>query len=147
MGDDMDRIFTLICTLLLAAGIAGGGVWAWDRHPPISAQVLFWRIRLPDSLQAQRDAALAASRIALDGQKRCDASLAVQNRSIAQASAAGAKAMALARKRLDTTKAVNIRLRSAAARLAAFAYVEGETSCQRWNRADGAVVAALMAGK
>lgn len=140
---------------LLAIG--GAAVAAYDRHPPLSwhAHVLFWSpgFDLPGGpvtqAQQQAAAALAASRMAQDGQKRCDASLFVQNASLAQAEQKGAAAVASAQRALDATQAQNTRLWSAAASLAAFPTMAmaGETACQRWDRADGAVIAALMVGR
>lgn len=138
---------------LLAIG--GAGALAYDRHPPLSwhVHVLFWHpgIDLPGGpvvvAQAQAAAALAASRMAQDGQRRCDASLAVQNASLAQAHAAGATAMASAQSALDAVKAQNAKLTSAAASLSNFPTMAGETACQRWDRSDGAVLAALMLGR
>ncbi len=138
---------------LLAVG--GSGVWAYDRHAPLSwhAHVLFWNpgIDLPGGpivvADAQRDAALAASRMAQDGQRRCDASLAVQSASVAQVSTAGAAAVARAQAELDATRGENARLRAAQVKLGIFKLTPGQTECQHWTQADGAVIAALMEGK
>lgn len=56
----MDRIITLLCALVLAAG----GALAWDRHPPIRIPVLFFHYDLPKSLAQERDEAREAKRLA-----------------------------------------------------------------------------------
>lgn len=56
----MDRIITLLCALVLAAG----GALAWDRHPPIRIPVLFFHYDLPKSLAQERDEAREAQRLA-----------------------------------------------------------------------------------
>lgn len=139
----MDRLITLLCTMLLSAAIAGGGVWAWDRHAPISIPFLFWHITAPPSIAMERDAALSASRMAQDDLNRCNVSLRAQNASIAQAAKLGAAATAQAQAELDATRGENARLRAAQTRLAAFRLTPGETMGQNWQRADDAVIAAL----
>lgn len=135
---------------LLAAG--GAGTLAYDRHPPLSwhAHVLFWRpgFDLPGGpvivARAERDAAITASQMAQDGNKRCHASLDVQSASVAQAAQRGATALMIAQAELDATKVQNDRLRSAASSLKTFAAIPGEQMCRHWERADGAVLAVLM---
>ena len=89
---------------VLWLGIAGfaGAEW-YERRPhgePAWANVhfLWFHWSPPDSLAAQRDAATAQVRILVQNQKTLEASLADQNRMIADLSAQGAQARALAEK-------------------------------------------------
>jgi hypothetical protein len=50
----MDRVLTLLCALILAAG----GALAWDRHPPIRIPVGPFHFDLPKSLAQERDDAI-----------------------------------------------------------------------------------------
>ncbi len=139
-------------TLLMIGGV---GAWSYDRHAPLSwhAHVLLWHpgFDLPGGpiivAGAQRDAALNASRIAQDGQNRCDASLATQSASVAQASALGATAMAQAQRRLDATKAQNARLAAAAQATTSFVPLPDQSAYQHWDQADATVLSALMEGR
>lgn len=148
----MDRLITLLFALILSGAIAGVSVAAWERHPAWSwhAHILLWHpgFDLPGGpitvTNEDRDAALKAFRMAQDGNKLCHSSLAVQNASVAQAAQAGAKALTLAQNALDATKVQNVRLRAAASSLKTFTTLPGENACQHWERADGAVLAALM---
>lgn len=149
----MPSALSIVGALTILA-VGGSLTWVYDRHPPLSwhAHVLFWSpgFDIPGGpvtqAQQQATAALAASMLAQDGQRRCDASLVVQKASLAQAARKGAAALASAQTALDDARAVNARLASGAASLRNFPAMVGETACQRWDRADGAVIAALMLG-
>lgn len=91
----MDRLLLPLIGLLAWALAAGGGVWWWDRHPP-----LHWRgpipllgptLSLPDSLVTQRDRALALAAVAAADRQTCRANtqaltgaLAAQNAAVAR---------------------------------------------------------------
>lgn len=80
----MDRIITLLVTMTVALAIGAGGVWVYDRHPPIGFDVPWpasWvlrtrRIEAPDSLatrMAQAEALAAARKGELDRLARAGA--------------------------------------------------------------------------
>lgn len=61
--------------VLVVAG--GGGVWWWDHHPPLHWRgpipLVGPRLDLPDSLQTQRDRAVALAANAVRERAQCDA--------------------------------------------------------------------------
>ena len=108
---------------VLWLGIAGFAGAEWYEHrahgEPTWANVhfLFFHWSPPDSLAAQRDAALAQVKILTQNQRNLEASIADQNRMITDLSAQGAQARALAEKAshdqaqaLETAQALSQRL-------------------------------------
>lgn len=96
----MDRLLLPLIGLLAWALAAGGGVWWWDRHPP-----LHWRgpipllgptLSLPDSLVTQRDRARALAAAAEGDRRQCRANAQALTEAI------GAQNAAVARLRTDS---------------------------------------------
>jgi hypothetical protein len=136
----MDRIITLLCALVLAAGAMA----AWDRHPPLSLPVLpFWHVALPPSLAQQRDDALAAMGRARNEQVTCLASLGQQNMEIESLSRYGDEITAKSTAALARAADENERLRAASAHVAQWRPQDGQDQCGAWGSADAAVTEAL----
>jgi hypothetical protein len=145
----VDRIVAALAAVAVGAAL----MWGWDRHPPI-----VWRgpipiigptIRLPDSLQFERDEALKAAANAKAERAKCETQVAALGETLKQTTADTEAAkresdrrLAAAHKAIEDRARVAESYRMTAEALAAYE-PQGDDLCQRMLDADAAVMRAL----
>lgn len=146
----MDRLILPLLGVLVLIAMGAGAVWWWDRHPPIA-----WRgpipiigptIRLPDSLQHERDQAIERlaelkrkSQACEDRVGELGATMKSQNDGVLAERVESERILALAEegRREGERRAENYK--RVADLLAAYEPPEDEL-CQRMKDADAAIV-------
>jgi len=144
----MDRLLTLFVTLVVAAAAAGGGVWLYDRHPPISVTVPVGPFRptfnvAHKSLKQERDEAVTEAERLAKANAACLAGIDAQNASIVGLGEQSARALAEASNAVRRARQGQERADRAVAALTSVRPASGDL-CADYEAADADVRRAIQ---
>lgn len=127
---------------LITCCFGAGMIWVWDRHPPyewtLPLPVFHPTFHLPDSLETQRDKAVAALAPERAARTACTVTLASTSAALTKTAAEDAQKLAKATRDVEGARAVVESLRITIPQLKAYV-PKGVDACAQWDDADRVV--------